>query len=67
MRQCNSVDLLIKVKPTSFLDRINFIPDERVPDNQMWLCDGEEIEKIIDLDTNEIIEFNKTDVDFGKN
>ena len=31
-----------------------FVVDKRVPDNEMWVCDGEEIKEILYLDTNEV-------------
>lgn len=44
----------ILYQPFSFFDYVKFIPDERVPDNEMWACSENRIDKILNLDTNEI-------------
>jgi len=36
------------------LGKIKFIPDERVPDNEIWACNDGVVEQILDLKTNKI-------------
>ena len=43
-----------KSQPMDLFGAIKVIPDERVPDNEIWACNMGVVDKILNLDTNEI-------------